>query len=330
MFNVGYDLSMFRNRLSMGLEYWNRTSFDLIDDVKDSGIGGRLSKKANYANLYCWGVDLTLGGTIVDTRDWKFNLNFTLGYAFDEIRNMQSLPIIFSLVSQTGGKKNGYPVNSIFSVPFKGLDPDKGTPRYLGPDGKLYEDVFLQSQNTDFLKYEGPADPRYTGGLTASVAWKGFSFTAFLSYQAGNVVRLNPSFASSYSDLSGLSQDFKSRWVASDGWVDNVLAPAILERLKAAESSGPNGYNIYNYSDPRIAKGDFVRLKTLSLGYDLPSNWLEKSKIIRTASIRATGRDLWLIWADKRLNGQDPEFLNTGGVALPALPSVVISLSLGF
>ena len=330
MFNLGYDLIMFRNRFNVALEYWNRRSFDLIADVKDSGIGGQLYKPANYANLYSWGVDVTLGGTVVSTKDWKLNLNFTLGYSFDEIRNMTSLPQIMSLVSQTGGNKNGHPVNSIFSIPFVGLDPEKGTPLYLGPDGSIVEDAYMQSQNTDYLKYEGPADPRYTGGLTASASWKGLSATVFFSYQLGNVVRLNPSYAENYSDLSALSREFKDRWMASDGWVDNALTPAILDRLKAAESTGAYTYNVYNYSSARVAKGDFIRLKTVSIGYDLPTRWMEKSKIIRTASIRATGKDLWLMWADKRLNGQDPEFLNTGGVALPALPSVIISLSLGF
>jgi hypothetical protein len=43
-----------------------------------------------------------------------------------------------------------------------------------------------------------------------------------------------------------------------------------------------------------------------------------------------TGKDLLLIFSDKRLNGQDPEFLNTGGVALPALPSMIVSVTLGF
>lgn len=117
--------------------------------------------------------------------------------------------------------------------------------------------------------------------------------------------------------------------MASDGWSE-TLVPAINDRLKQAESSSTYSYNIYNYSSARVAKGDFLRLKSVSLGYDVPADFISKTKVFRSASIRATGKDLWLIWSDKKLNGQDPEFLNTGGVALPALPSLIVSITLGF
>jgi hypothetical protein len=330
MFNVGYDLTMFQNRLNVTLEYWNRPSFDLIADVPVAGVGGWLYKEGNYANIASQGVDVTIGGTVIRRGDWNFDMNFTLGYAQNRIDNMQSLPQIFNLVSQIGGNKNGYPVNSLFSIPFKGLDPDKGSPIYYGPNGEETDGAFLQSSSTDYLKYEGPIDPTLTGGLTANVSWRGLFATIFFSYQGGNMVRLNPSYSQSYSDLSGLSLDFKNRWVASDGWIDNTLTPAILDRLKGSEQTGGNTYNVYNYSSARVAKGDFIRLKTLSLGYNFPDEWLSQTKFFRTATLRATARDIWLIWSDKRLNGQDPEFLNTGGVAFPALPSVVVTLSLGF
>jgi hypothetical protein len=330
MFNVGYDLDMFQGRLNVVLEYWNRQSFDLIAPVPVSGIGGQLYRLGNYADLYSWGADVTIGGTPISTNDWKFGMNFTFGYAYNQIRNMKTQTQLFNLVSQVGGNKDGYPVKSIFSVPFVMLDPETGAPYYLGPDGNETDGAYPQSDKTDYLKYEGPTDPIYTGGLTANVSWRGISATLFFSYQAGNVVRLNQSYRASYSDLTALSQDFKDRWMASDGWAATALTPAILDRLKESESTNSNRYNIYNYSTARIAKGDFIRLKTVSIGYDFPAEWLATTKFFRTASIRATGKDLWLIWADKRLNGQDPEFLNTGGVALPALPSVVISLSLGF
>ena len=89
-------------------------------------------------------------------------------------------------------------------------------------------------------------------------------------------------------------------------------------------------YSNYNYSDVRVAKGDFIRLKSVSLSYDLPTAWLRKSRVFKSASVRVTGKDLWLLYSDKKLHGQDPEFYNSGGVAMPIQPQCVFTLNLGF
>jgi TonB-linked SusC/RagA family outer membrane protein len=330
MFNVGYDFSLLKNRLDVSFEYWNRRSFDLIADLEDSGIGGQLIKKANYADLFGHGMDITIGIIPIKTTNWQWNMNFTYGYSANEIRNAKNLPQIMDLVSQTGGNINGYPVNSLFSIPFAGLDPSDGMPLFEQPDGSEPRgDAFLQSTNTKYLKYEGPVDPPYTGGLNNTLRYKQVSLNVFVSYQWGNKVRLHPSFSEQYSDLTALSRDFKKRWIVS-GDEQFTNTPAIVDRLHAIEQNMSYPYNNYNFSSARVAKGDFLRLKSLSLGYDLPSEWLAKTKTVRTASFRVTGKDLWLIYSDRRLNGQDPEFLNTGGVALPALPQVIVSVTLGF
>jgi hypothetical protein len=140
---------------------------------------------------------------------------------------------------------------------------------------------------------------------------------------------LHPAFRAEYSDLDAMTREFRTRWV---GHGDNQwLAPQLPDPITGYyDIEGFTPYNNYNYSTARVVKGDFIRLKSLSLGYDLPSKLLERTNLFRTANIRVTGKDLWLIYADKALNGQDPEFFNTGGVALPALPQVVFSLTLGF
>jgi hypothetical protein len=203
-------------------------------------------------------------------------------------------------------------------------------PLFEQPDGSTPRgDAYLQSTKTEYLKYEGPVDPPYTGGLNNTLRWKNVSLNLFLSYQWGNVVRLHPSFSEQYSDLTALSHDFENRWMMT-GDEEYTTVPAIIDRIHAMGSSLSYPYNNYNYSSARVAKGDFIRLKSLSLSYDFPATWLEKTKTVRTASFRITGKDLWLIYSDSRLNGQDPEFLNTGGVALPALPQVILSVTLGF
>ena len=215
-------------------------------------------------------------------------------------------------------------------IPFAGLDPDSGIPMFYDQDGNLTTDIYMQGTETDFLKYEGTVDPKYTGGLNTTVRWKNLSMNLFFSFAAGNVVRLDPVFSDTYSDINALPNDFKNRWVMSgDEKYTNIPAIADLQTA-SIELGNAYPYNNYNYSDVRVAKGDFIRLKSISFAYDMPSSWIRKSHFFKSASIRVTGKDLWLLYSDKKLHGQDPEFYNSGGVAMPIQPQVVFSLDLGF
>ena len=71
--------------------------------------------------------------------------------------------------------------------------------------------VYLQSDQTQFLKYEGPVDPTITGGFTNTFFYKNFSLSVHLSYQAGNKIRLRPSFKTEYSDLDALTKRFQEQ-----------------------------------------------------------------------------------------------------------------------
>ena len=87
-------------------------------------------------------------------------------------------------------------------------------------------------------------------------------------------------------------------------------------------------YNAYNYSDARIAKGDFIRLKEVSVGYDFPKS-LISTLHLSNLSLKLQATNLFLIYADKKLNGQDPEFTNSGGVAVPMPKQFTLTLRLG-
>ncbi len=326
-FNAGIDLTLFDNRFNFSLDYFDRQSFDLIAMIRTGGIGGQEWKYANYADLDAHGFDITLGGTMIRTKNWTWSANFTFGYSTNKIKNAKNLPQVLDLVRAEGGNLNGYPVNSLFSIPFVGINPSSGVPYFVNEDGEVSTDVSMQGYDASFLKYEGSVDPKYTGGFNTSVRYKNLTFNAFFTYQAGNKIRLTPAYSSEYSDLDAMSNEFKDRYVLTG---DNKT-PAIPDFVnKVVESGVGYPYVNYNYSTARVVKGDFIRLKTLSLNYDFNSAWVAKSRFFKTASVRMTVKDPWLIYADKDLKGQDPEFFNTGGVAMPTTTQFTLSLNLGF
>ena len=104
----------------------------------------------------------------------------------------------------------------------------------------------------------------------------------------------------------------------------------MLSSTKAFDLSNQNAfpYNNYNYSSDRVADGGFVRLKLVTINYSLDPALANRIGM-RNATVSLTGNNLWLIYSDSRLHGQDPEFFNTGGVALPVNKQITLSLKLG-
>ena len=180
----------------------------------------------------------------------------------------------------------------------------------------------------NFLKYEGPTDPTDTGSFGNIFSYKSFTLNVFITYSFGNVVRLDPVFKASYDDLTATPKEFVNRWmVPGDETRTSIPAIATL-REGWNDTNLKRAYNAYNYSTERIAKGDFIRMKEISLGYDFPLA-LYKHLGLSNLSLKLQATNLFLIYADKKLNGQDPEFFNTGGVAVPVPKQFTLTLRLG-
>ena len=327
--NIGFDLGLLQNRLNISADAYKRNSLDLINFIRTSGIGGELTKAANYADLESQGVEFSIGGRPYSKRDFTWQTNFTFGYNTNKITKAENYPLVFDLVVPEGGAKQGYPVRGLFSIPFAGLN-QLGIPMYGNEKGDTSSGVYLQSDKTDFLRYEGPVDPTLVGGFTNTLIYKNVSFGFHISYQAGNKIRLNPVFRSRYSDLDALPNAFKNRWVLP-GDENVTYIPSIPDSYADLDLNRENAYpyNNYNYSNARVVDGSFVRLKSVNLQYTLP-NKIFQGTPFKTISANLVGTNLWLIYSDPALQGQDPEFFNAGGVALPINKQFTFSLKLGF
>lgn len=328
--NIGIDGGLFKNRLIFSLDVYQRKSFDLITTFKTSGIGGEELKAANNADLTSKGVELLVGGTIFKTKDWSWKTNLTVGYNTTKITNTKDFPRIFDLVKAEGGNLQGYPVNSLFSVKFKGLNRTTGVPEFVSDDGKTSSAIYMQSDSTQYLQYEGPVDPTFTGGFNNTFTWKAFSLNIFVTYQAGNKIRLSPAFSDDYSEWNAAPKQFLDRWALIGEDVVTKVPPPRDPLVRQQQSgSGAYPYTNYNYSTEAVASGDFVRLKTVSLSYQLPASLMAKTGFLKNASVTLAAINPWLIYADKKLEGQDPEFFNAGGVAQPVQRQVTLSIKVG-
>lgn len=327
--NLGFDLGFLKDKITLTVDLYDRRGFDLISPLKTSGIGGQYIKNANYADMKTKGIEATLGANLFITRDLKWRTNFNFGYSTNKVTRLLGTPTIFDLVGADGGPQEGFPYRGLYSIEFTGLDHATGVPVFINELGEKSSKVDPQSNLINNLKYEGPTDPKFTGGFYNMFSYKSFTISGLVTFATGNKVRLNPIFNSSYSDLDATPLEFRNRWVLP-GDEANTIVPSIPDRTTYNAFTADNAYpyNAYNYSTVRVAKGDFVKLKTISLTYALPQRWL-KAIGANTASISAVANNFWLIYADKKLNGQDPEFFGTGGVALPIAKQYTVSLKVG-
>ncbi len=325
-FNVGLDLGFLNNRINIVTDAYWRDNFDLMGYYYGQLIG---RQAANVASMKSHGVEATISTANIQKRDFQWNTDFTFAYNYTEITDLMSVSRVIDLVGGNGYAREGYPHRALFSLQFAGLN-DEGIPQVINESGKVTtSDIYFQEyERLDHLKYEGPSEPTYTGGMNNMVRWKNWRLNVFITYSFGNKLRLDPVFASSYSDLAAMPKEFKNRWVMP-GDENKTDIPAIASvRQNYNDLYLGYAYNAYNYSTARVADGGFIRLKDISLTYDFSPQLISKIGL-STASLKIDATNLCLLYADKKLNGQDPEFVNSGGVATPLSKQFTFTLRLG-
>ena len=329
--NLGIEAGFLNNRINFALDWYSRKNFDLIGLANTPGYSGEIQRYGNIASMKSNGVEISLNTTNIKTKDFTWSSSFIYSHTYNEVTDLKTSKRVIDLISGNGFAQEGYPVRSLFSIQFDGLNSE-GLPTFINENGeKTVTDINFQETDQDKLKnlvYEGSVDPTDVGSFGNIFKYKNFTLNVFLTYSFGNVVRLDPVFSNSYDDLTSTPKEFRNRWaVAGDEYKTTI--PVIADTRQNKNNTNLSyAYNAYNYSTERIAKGDFIRMKEISLGYDFPAKWYQALRLSKL-SLKLQATNLFLIYADKKLNGQDPEFFNTGGVAVPMPKQFTLTLNVG-
>lgn len=327
--NVGVDMGLLNNRISITADWYQRNNFDLIG-VTNTVAGIRYG---NVASMKSHGFELSVSTKNIQSKRFNWTTDFIFGYNQTEITDLDTRSNLFNFINGVGYARKGYPVRALFSIPFEGLN-DQGLPTFKFIDHHINQDNyrlinFQERQHLGFLKYEGPTDPTFNGSFGNIFTFDNFKLNVFVTYSGGNKIRLDPVFRAVYSDFGATPKDFKDRWTMAgeEARTDIPVIPSLSDNRNFQSLNV--GYNAYNYSTARVADGTFVRLKEVSLSYDLPKSWL-KNMIIKSASLKVQATNLALLYADPKLKGQDPEFFRSGGVAAPVPKQITATLRIGF
>ena len=329
--NLGLEAGFLHNRINLTFDWYRRNNFDLIGAAVATGYSAGMQQYSNVAEMKSSGVEVSLSTVNIKRDDFSWSTSFVYSHTSNEVTRLKSVERLIDLVAGSGFTTEGYPVRSIFSIPFAGLNKE-GLPTFRVSNGAITTTgIYFQESDPKelaFLRFSGSAEPTDMGSLGNILRYKGLTLNLFLTYSFGNVIRLDPFFSNRYDDLRAMPKEMRNRWMVPGDELKTDIPVIASTRQNRNDTNLGYAYSAYNYSTARIAKGDFIRMKEVSLAYDFPKPMIA-SLGLQTLGLKLQATNLFLIYADKKLNGQDPEFTNAGGVAVPMPKQFTLTLRLG-
>ena len=319
--NWGLNFGLFDERISAGITLFNRQGRDLIDQVFPQGTGGFVDfLYGNVAQMSAKGIELSLTTQNIRTRDFSWSTSITYSRNTNKVTRLNTSPSVKNLTDEKGAARQGYPLNSLFSIPFYKLD-ENGHPRFFLPDGadvlpdgrhitspKTGEQVSWTAskpEEIDYLVYSGTRTPTDQGGINNSFSFKNFRLGVYVYYSFGGVKRLPEQFATKYNDHQVMGKEFNRRWLRA-GDEERTNVPVIAtDAHRQANPYLSNAYTNYNKSDVRVAKTDYVQLRDISLSYTVPKSFVDRLRL-SSLSLKLQASNVALLYADKKLNGALP------------------------
>jgi TonB-linked SusC/RagA family outer membrane protein len=295
-FDIGVDLGFFNNRLTTTVDFYNRQSDALLLNVPTSYTTGFASYINNFGGLKNNGFEVSLGGSPIRTKDFEWSLSFNISHNKNKVANL----VIDKQVSAPFIRQVGQDYQSYFLVQYAGVNPDNGAAQWYTDDTRTtVTSTYAQAARVLLNK---SAAPKAFGSIGTNFTYKGIGLDALLYYNFGNYIyngfyQYQNSGGAYYGSYNQSATEL-DRWT-TPGQITNTPKPVY------------GGTNSYAASDRLLYKGDYIRLRDVTLSYNLPISLIEKAKL-SAVKVYARGSNLWTWTKDKNLPF-DPEAAGTGG-----------------
>lgn len=332
-FDAGLDIGVLKGRVSLTVDAYYKRTRDLLLAVTvpwSSGFGTSLQNIGSAENK---GLEISLNSVNTDGA-FKWTSAFNIAFNRNKILDLGAITEFFAggnsghlkvtnpsliKVGQPIGQFYGYVADGIFTSADqistsaqKSAKP--GDRRFVDLDGNGVINALDR-------KYIGNAQPKFIGGLTNTFSYKGLELTVFLQYSYGNdILNYNKIELELPAGIQNLRKDVVDRWSESNP--DGEFPRATTNRT-------------IEFSSQYIESGSFLRARNVTLGYQLPSDFIKKFKI-RSAKIYASTQNLFTV---TKYSGYDPEVSRYGQTNLnigqdyggyPLARTLLLGLNLGF
>ncbi len=344
--NIGLDFGLLDSRISANIDFYIKNTTDLLLDKPIPTTSGFTTVLENVGEMRNTGVDFTVNTVNIRKSDFTWSSSLTLGYLKNEVvKLVDGIPFDAGFSNRIA---EGQPLGSFFGAQTDGIFQNQaeidahatqasaspGDIRFkdisggAGPDGILGTSDDLAPDgiiNDNDRTYIGKALPDFSGGLRNRIDFKGVDINLFFQFATGfQIYNNNLAFTEGMNSVFAPSRNaWENRW-QQEG--DDTDIPRLVR-------SDPN--NNRRESDRFVEDGDYLRLKTMTIGYTLPPSLLENAGF-RKVRLYVSGYNLWTLTG---YSGYDPEVnifdgsntaLGTDFLTFPQPRSVVFGLNVGF
>lgn len=324
-YNIGLDLSLWQDRFSVVADVYKKRGVDMIMNKDVSQSNGVQTVKINAGKVDNSGVEIGLNVVPVKTKDWDFTLG--INYSYNQNKLIFANETMVTNEDKLAGNALvvGDALGTLYSYDFVGLNHDTGYPvfrdmnggtTYINDDGEEVPNYTLWSDEVNLVK-SGVATAPHQGGINISLGWKGLRLSGSFTYQMGGYNRLSAIYGSAsskvYDPMSNVTKEYANRWrqpgdeehtdipVLYNSRVFNSIALRTYQTGKTEVA----GTTMYDNSSARIAKTDFLKMRSLSLNYVIPEKIISHWGLTQcTLTLQATNL---FTWASKKWEGSDPE-----------------------
>lgn len=263
--NVGLDLRVL-DRLDANIDVYSRKTSDMLLDKNVPQTTGFSTNFLNIGSLMNRGVELQLGYDIFNTNEFAWQVGANIAFNRTKITDLADNEEI--AYSEDGRLRHmvGKSLYTFRLRDYYGVDPTNGDALFRDEQGNLTNDF-----NKSRYVYPASPEPKFIGGFNTSLAWKGFNLGAFFEFKGGNHVML---IERRYLESDGAQMSSNQLLTALNYWKkpgDTGVNPKPL----AGNTTQSNNFNTTRF----LQRGDYLRVKDITLSYNFPGELLEPIKV---------------------------------------------------
>ncbi len=324
-FDVTMNATIF-DRLDLEVSYYDKKTVSLLASQPYPYTTGFASATRNVGEMKNNGVDLMITSRNFKGGDFEWTTTLNMGFVKNEILSLPDNkdPEGRNFMAGSSAQRAivGESLNTFYMVRYAGINPETGDAQWLTKDGEI-----TTKYSTSDRVVVGSAIPDFTGGFTNKFRYKAFDLNAFFNFSYGNKVLIDGlRFTENMGSAYNKSTDLLNYWTPEN---KNSFAPAL---------SSSTATSFHQLSTLHLQDGSYLRLKTLSIGYNVPKALIEKARIFSSARVYVLGQNLWTLTSDD-FRGPDPEVSANGGsnqvvgesfFALPQPRTITAGVNLSF
>lgn len=319
-FNIGIDLTLF-DRIRLSMEYYTRTTKDLLIDIPISMTSGYDSYLTNIGKVSNHGFEFEVSADVMKKKDFSWTSTLNLSTNSNKIKVLDGIQT--EIINSPYIHKVGSSYYTYYLYEFAGINPDNGNPLFYKnkeqSDGTIDRSTTENYTECDRVAYKH-AEPKVTGAFINTLRYKWFDLSFNLSYQFGGYSYDNWAQKTEANDATlNIPTYYRDAW-KQPGDVTNI------EVWMPSKSSTNKMSSIANTR--RVHSSDYIRLRNITFGASMPKEWLKGLGVERVRAY-VSGTNL-LTWA--AFDFYDPE-VGTNGYAswqTPPLKTVTFGIDVTF